>query len=194
MAGEGGWPNASPLLSGIFGSLQQAAINRLSTADTWAQLRLDAGSWAWASSGKGPPPPDSELIESGQQILAAQGVGIQQVNTYRAVANQWRTAKENLAGMDPADQLQGQAIFVPPWAQTTSGAVPSRYRVRVMWEVEPTSGDAFTTWKSYEVSSPLTSLQDLLDQAGALVGQKPTSDIPLGAQVTGAADYELEQI
>lgn len=194
MASDGGWPGASPLLSGLFGSLQQAAINRLSTADTWAQLRLDTGSWAWQMSGQGEPPSDAELIASGQQILATQGVGIQQVNTYRSIANQWRTAKENLAAMDPQDQIRGQAIFVPPWAQTTSSAVPSRYRIRVQWEVEPTVGDAFTTWGSYEVSSPLTSLQDLLDQAGALVGKKPTSNVPLGAQVTGALDYELEQI
>lgn len=194
MADAGGWPNASPLLSGLFGSLQQAAVNRLSTADTWAQLRLDTGSWAQQMSGQGEAPSDAELIAQGQQILSAQGVGIQQVNAYRSIANQWRSAKENLAAMDPADQIQGQSVFVPPWAQTTSGAVPSRYRVRVEWEVEPTVGDAFTTWGSYEVSSPLTSLQDLLDQAGALVGKKPTSNVPLGARVTGASDYELEQI
>lgn len=194
MAEDGGWPGASPLLSGLFGSLQQAAINRLSTADTWAQLRLDAGTWAWQSSGQGEMPSDAELISSGRQILSQQGVGIQQVNTYRSVAGEWRSAKENLAAMDPADQIRGQAIFVPPWAQTTSDAVPSRYRVRVQWEVEPTEGDAFSTWGSYEASSPLTSLQDLLDQAGALVGNKPTSNIPLGAEVTDALDYELEQI
>lgn len=194
MAEPGGWPGASPLLSGLWGSLQQAAVNRLNTADTWAQLRLDAGSWAFQMSGQGEPPSDAELIKSGQQILAAQGVGIQQVNTYRALANQWRTAKENLAAMDPADQIRGQDIFVPPWAQTTSGAVPSRYRVRVQWEVQPTSGEAFTTWGSYETSSPLASLEDVLAQAGALVGKKPTSNVPLGAEVTGATGYELEQI
>lgn len=194
MAESGGWPNASPLLSGLFGSLQQAAVNHLSTADTWAQLRLDTGSWAQQMSGTGEDLSDAELIAKGQQILSAQGVGIQQVNTYRALANQWRSAKENLLAMDPADQIRGQSIFVPPWAQTTSSAVPSRYRVRVQWEVEPTVGDSFTTWGSYEVSSPLTSLEDLLDQAGALVGKKPTSNVPLGATVTRAADYELEQI
>jgi len=194
VAGQGGWPYASPLLSGLFGSLQQAAINRLSTAATWAQLRLDTGSWAWQASGQGELPSNDELIAQGQQILSAQGVGIQQVNAYRAIANQWRTAKQNLAALDPADQITGSAIFVPPWAQTTSGNVPSRYRLRVQWEVEPSSGDAFTTWGSYEVSSPLTSLQDLLDQAGGLVGRKPTSNIPLGATVSSAVDYELEQI
>lgn len=194
MAGGGDWLNASPLLSGLFGSLQQAATNHLSTADLWAQLRLDTGSWQAQMAGTGEELSDQELIANGAKILSQQGVGIQQVNTYRALANQWRTAKDNLLAMDPADQIRGQAIFVPPWAQTTSSAVPSRYRVRVQWEVEPTVGDAFTTWGAYEVSSPLTSLNDLLDQAGQLVGKKPTSNVPLGAIVKGASDYELEQI
>lgn len=194
MAEHGGWPHASPLLSGLFGSLQQAAINRASTAETWRQLRLSAGEWAWQTSGQTERPDDATLEANGQAILRAQGVGIQEVNAYRKVANEWRSAKEQLHGTSPDDQLTAREIFQPPWSQTANAPVPDRYRVRVQWEVSPQSGDAFTTWGSYELDSPLTSLSDLLDQAGQLVGKKPTSGIPLGAVVKGASDYELEQI
>lgn len=184
----------NPLLSSLFGSLQSAATNHLPTADVWASLRRAAGTWAWNTAGKGELPDNATLEANGAQILSQRGVGIQEVNRYRALANEWRSAKESLHRIGREDQIRAEGVFQPPWAQTTSSAVPSRYRVRVQWEVEPLEGDPFRMWGAYETSSPLTSLQDLLDQAGALVGKKPTSDLPLGAKVTGAADYELEQI
>lgn len=194
MASEGGWLNASPLLSGLFGSLQQAAVNHLPTQDLWTQLRVNAATWQWQTTGQGELPSQEVLEQQGRSILSEQGVGIQQVNTYRALANQWASAKDALHAGDPASQVNGEQIFTPPWAQTTSDAVPSRYRVRVNWEVTPTSGDPYSTWGAYEASDPLTSIQDVLDQAGSLVGKKPTSNVPLGSQVTGVSDYELEQI
>lgn len=194
MAGEGGWLNASPLLSGLFGSLQQAAQAHQTTQDLWTNLRVQAATWQWQSTGQGELPSQAVLEEQGRSILSEQGVGIQQVNTYRALANQWANAKANLGAANPADQIRGGSIFVPPWAQTTGDAVPSRYRVRVQWEVTPEGGDPFNTWGTYETGDPLTSLQDVLDRAGSLVGKKPTSNVPLGAQVSGVSDYELEQI
>jgi len=184
----------SPLLSGLFGAFQSAAGQRQDTASLWSTLRVNAATWEWQSQGLGELPSDQELEARGAQILHEQGVGIQQVNAYRALANQWRSAKQNLADAGESDQIMADQIFRPPWAQTTAGGVPDRYRVRVQWQVEPVEGDAFTTWGSYEIDSPLTSLSDILDQAGGLVGNKPTSDIPAGAQVTGATDFELEQI
>ena len=184
----------NPLLSGLFGTLQTSAAGRLSTEGTWAALRRAAGTWAWQTAGRGELPDNATLEANGAEVLSRQGVGIQEVNRYRAMANQWRTAKERLHASGPQDQIRGEGIFQPPWAQTTDSAEPARYRVRVQWEVTPMSGDPFHTWGAYEVSSPLTSLQDLLDQAGALVGKKPTSATPLGATVTGVNDYELEQI
>lgn len=194
MAEDGGWPSANPLLSGLFGSLQQSVLARASTAEVWSGLRTAAATWAWQTSGQGELPDQATLEAQGADILRAQGVGIQEVNAYRSVANQWRTAKENLQGLDAGEQITGQAIFTPPWAQTSEAATLPRYRVRVNWEVSPSQGDAFTTWGSYETSDVLTSLSDLLDQAGQLAGKKPTSGIPLGAMVTGVRDYELEQI
>lgn len=191
----GPWEESSnPLLSGLFGILQQAAEQHLDTATLWSSLRQAAGTWQWQAQGGGELPPPEQLEETGRGILQRQGVGIQEVNTYRALAGQWRTAKQQLHDLGETDQVTAGGIFTPPWSQTFTGATPSRYRVRVQWNVEPLEGDAFTTWGSYELDSPLTSLGDILDQAGALVGTKPSSDMPLGALVTGAADYELEQI
>jgi hypothetical protein len=194
VASDGGWPNASPILSGLFGSLQQAAQNHLPTSDLWSTLRIQAATWQHQTTGQGDLPADDVLEQQGRSILASQGVGIQQVNTYRAVANQWLSARSALAAASPTDQIRADQIFTPPWAQTTSDAVPSRYRVRVNWEITPNGGDPFNKWGAYETSNPLTTIQDVLDQASALVGKKPTSDVPLGAQVSGISDYELEQI
>lgn len=194
MAGQGGWPSANPLLSGLFGVLQSAAASRTDTAGTWAALRQAAGTWAWQSQGLGELPDDATLQANGADILRAQGVGIQQVNAYRQVANQWRTAHENLAGAEGSDQIRGSQIFRPPWSQTATGPLPDRYRIKVQWEVTPQTGDPFSMWASYELDSPLTSLDDLLAQAGQVSARKPTSALPLGASITGVTDYDLEQI
>lgn len=187
-------PLSNPLLRGLFGAFQSSAAAGQSTAEVWRQLRVAAGSQAWRISGRGPTPPDSVLEANGTEILRARGVGIQEVNAFRAVAGQWRLAKQNLANATRDEQIKASQLFTPPWARTTQLGADARYRVRVQWEVQPLTGDPFRTWGTYELSSPLTSLGDLLDQAGALVGRKPGSDIPLGATVNGAVDYELSQI
>lgn len=194
MAADPKGPLSSPLLRGLFGAFQSSAAAGQSTAEVWRQLRVAAGAQAFRIAGRGEQPPDSVLEASGQKILQAQGVSVQDVNQFRAVAGQWRAAKQNLLAATRDEQLTAGGIFAPPWARTTQLGVDARYRVRVQWEVQPLSGDPFRTWGTYEVSSPLTSLGDLLDQAGALVGRKPGSDIPLGATVNGAVDYELSQI
>lgn len=139
-------------------------------------------------------PDDATLEANGAEVLRSQGVGIQEVNRYRAVANDWRTARQRLHRAGTADQVRGDAIFTPPWAKSGTDAVPSRYRVKVAWNVQPLTGDPFTVWGSYELDAPVTSIEDILGDAGQLAGKKPTSAIPLGGTITGAADYELEQI
>lgn len=187
-------PLSNPLLRGLFGAFQSSAAAGQSTAEVWRQLRVAAGAQAFRITGRGPTPPDSVLEASGAQILSARGVGIREVNQFRALAGEWRLAKQNLLTGGREGQLRASQIFTPPWARTTQLGADARYRIRVQWEVQPLTGDPFRTWGTYELSSPLTSLGDLLDQAGALVGRKPGSDIPLGATVNGAVDYELSQI
>lgn len=194
MASQGGWPGANPLLSGLFGGFQELSASRANTQDTWTQMRINAATWEWQSTGQGELPDNATLEARGADILSQQGVNAINFGQYRGIANNWRSAKDNLHDTDPADQIRGTSIFTPPWAQTTSDAVPSRYRARVQWEVTPTSGDPYSTWGTYETTDPLTSIQDVLDRAGSLAGKKPTSNVPLGAQVSGVSDYELEQI
>lgn len=194
MAEQEGWPGANPLLSSLFGVFQSNAAERVDTAGTWAALRQAAGTWAWQSQGLGELPSDAVLQANGAEILRKQGVGIREVNTYRRVANEWRSAHEALLNSTGTEQLQAEHIFVPPWSQTALGAAESRYRVKVQWEVTPQAGDPFNMWASYETQSPLTSLDDLLAQAGQLSAKKPTSALPLGASITGVTDYNLEQI
>lgn len=187
-------PRDNPLLSGLFGVLQSAASARQDTASTWQALRQAAGTWAWQSQGLGELPDMATLEANGAQILRDRGVGIQEVNTYRQLAGQWRTAHENLRGVEGNEQISASEIFRPPWSQTADSAAPARYRIRVQWEVTPQTGEPFNMWASYELDSPLTSLDDLLAQAGQLSGRKPTSALPLGASFTGVTDYDLEQI
>lgn len=188
------WPNNSPLLSGLFGVLQSTSAAFTDTAGTWSALRQAAGAWQWQSQGLGPLPDGDVLESNGQEILRSQGVGIQQVNTYRAIANSWRSAKANLHAQDLDEQIRATSIFQPPWAQTAATGVPSRYRARIEWEVTPQDGDPFFTWGTYELDSPITTMNDVLAQANGLVARKPTSNMPLGAQVTDVNDYEIEQI
>lgn len=194
MAAQGGWPGANPLLSALFGGFQQQATNHANTQDAWTQQRIAAATWEAQSTGQGELPDNATLEARGSQLLSEQGVNAINFGQYRGIANQWRTAKDALLAGDPRDQIRANSIFTPPWAQTTSDAVPSRYRVRVEWEVTPSSGDPFSTWGTYETGDPLTSIQDVLDRAGSVAGKKPTSNVPLGAQISGVSDYELEQI
>ena len=191
----GSWgDNDRPLLSGLFGVFQSAGAARQSTADLWSTLRVAAATWQFQAQGGGDLPTATELEATGAQILKDQGIGIQQVNTYRALSNQWRTAKGNLTGAELDQQITSQMIFQPPWARTTDTAVPSRYRIRMQFTAEDGGGTEFTTWGTFELQDPLTSIGDALNQATALVGKKPTSDTPIGATVTGVNDYEIEQI
>ena len=194
MPGPGDWQGSSPLLSSLFGAFQTGAGQKLDTASVWKSLRVTAGQVQYRISGSYEPITEDQLEANGAQILRQQGIGIQDVNTYRKLAGQWRAAKDNLQALDPDSQIRATEIFRPPWAQTDDPSVPSRYRIRVNWEITPAAGDVFTSWASYEVTAPITSIADALEQAGKLVAKQPTSDTPPGASVTGVADYEIEQV
>lgn len=188
----GAWEN--PLLSGSFGVFQSEAAARASTQDIWRSLRVNAATWQWQAQGGGELPPPSVLEEQGRRILSEQGVTIQHVNQYRRVAGEWRQARERLDRLGESEQITAGEIWQPPWAQTTGAQAPSRYRVRVQWQIEHPSGELRTMWGSYELESPLTSMSDVVDQARGLAGKKPTSDMPLGSKITDVVDYELEQV
>lgn len=194
MSGNALGGNENPLLNGSFGVFQSAAGQATDTAGVWKALRVNAATWQYQSQGGGELPPIEELEAQGAQILSRAGVGIQQVNAYRNLAGQWASAKRNLQTSSDSDQVMRSAIFQPPWATTNQSGVTPRYRIKVQWQVETNAGDVLSTWGTYELDSPLTSIGDALAQASQMVGKKPTSDTPIGASVTDINDYEIEQI
>lgn len=173
---------------------RSAAGARASTAGLWSALRVNAATWQWQAQGGGELPSQAELEATGAEILSQQGVGIQNVNAYRAIAGAARAAHDSLQSLDLNAQLTSKQIFVPPWAKTTSDAVASRYSIRVLWNVTPAEGEVFSKWSTYEVTSPLTTMADILDQANALAKTVPTSDQIATANQLEAGDYELQQI
>lgn len=194
MADDEGPQGPDWLLRGAFGSLQQAAAQSLGTAGVWDALRRTVGQWSYQTQGIGSQPSDTELLDAGRKILSAQGVGIQQVNQYRGLAGEWRGAHETLLNLDPDEQIRGSSIFQPPWAITAADGVDNRYQFRVKWQITPVEGDPFVKWSTYEVDNPLTTVADLLDQAGTKAAGDRYLYLLSGGSAPEATDYELEQL
>lgn len=187
-------PNQNPLLSGMFGSFQRGAAEHETTTAIWERLRQNAGEWEQSVSGRGGTPTISELQEAGREVLAEQGVGALQVNEYRRVAGEWLGAKERLEALGREQQVTASAIFRPPWAQTASGAVPEAFKARVQWQITPTSGEAFTKWSTYELTSPLLTTGDVIDQATAAMENDRYLMLLSGGAPPTAENLEIEQI
>lgn len=174
--------------------LQSEAASRAGTADIWQALRINAATWQWQARGGGPLPSLAELEATGRQILSEQGVTIQHVNAYRRIAGEWRQSRERLQRLQSDQQITAGEIWQPPWAKTAGADVPARYQVRVQWQITLPTGEMQAMRGTYEIQSPLTSLNDVIDQARGLAGRKPTSDMPLGSKITDVIDYEIAQI
>lgn len=192
--GGGGFSGASALLSGLFGSFQNSIQAHASTADLWSDLRTNAATWYYQAQGGGETPTEDELQETGRRILSEQGVGIQQVNQYRALSNQWATAKRNLQEGNGDDQVTANQIFRPPWATSADSAVPDRYRIRVRWDSTGVDGNPVNQWSSYELTAPVGSINDALDQAGDKVAGDQYLQLLAGTTPLEVGDYEIEQI
>lgn len=194
MAGAQDWEGFHRLLNGAFGTLQQAAAQRMDTAAIWQRLRVTTGTTFYQSQGIPLPATDQEIEERGRQILSEQGVGVRQVNAYRGLAGQWLRAKQSLQQLGSEQVVLPQDIFVPPWARTATGEVPSRYRMRVQWNLVDDLGRPSTAWGTYELQSPLTTVGDALAASQNLAGLQPTSDIPPGSVISGVQDFQIEQV
>jgi len=194
MAEPEAWQGRNPLLSGLFGAFQAGAAGRLDTASIWQSLRQAAGSWQLQATGELQNATMDEIDATGREVLSAQGVNAAGVSTYRGIAGQWLAAKTRLQGLDQDQQITAREIFTPPWSTTAGAATPDRYRIRANWEITTPDGTVLNQWGSYELTTPLTNLTDVLAQAQAQAGTIPNSDWPVGGVVTGINDYELEQI
>lgn len=194
MAGQGGSPQGDRLLAGLFGTFQSTIQNQVSTADLWSALRVNAATWFYQAGGGGPLPPAADLEAQGARILSQQGVGIQQVNQYRALSNQWNQAKQSLQALDENEQLTARNIFRPPWATSGKSGVEPQYRARILWQVTDPQGNPFQVRGTYQLQAPLTNIADVISQARALVGTEPGSDTPVGSVFGDPADIEIEQV
>lgn len=194
MSDEIGAATDSPLLRGLFGVFQTGASEHRSTADIWSDLRQAAGTWQFQAQGVEQPYDPRELEAAGRSILSAQGINAATVSTFRGVAGSWLGSRESLAQRAPGEQVTASDIFTPPWSQTADASVPSRYRIRTNWQVEPAAGDVFTRWKADELDGPISDIDGVLAQA------EPTPDTNSGRQLLSGGgpptliDYEIEQI
>ena len=191
----GPWSDSqNPLLSGLFGTFQEGAAAGADTASIWSSLRQAAANWWYATNGLPPSASLSVMESTGASILSEQGVTIFNVNTYRQVAGSWAQAKANLLALNPADQITGEAIFTPPWSRTADALVPDRYRIRVQWTWSPEGQAPTSQWASYELTGPISSLNNALGQATQLA-QRSLYWVQLtNTSTPEATDYEIEQI
>lgn len=194
MAEGGGDPADSPLARGLFGVFQAGAQARVGTAQIWSDLRTAAAAWQFQAQGKAQPYDPAELESAGRQILSAQGVGLQTVNTFRALSGSWLSAKQRLAGVDTTAQITAREIFRPPWATTVGESVPSRYRIRSRWQVTTTTGESFNVWKTDELTGALTSKGDALAQALPPKTGSPAVLTSMGDDPPVMIDSSIEQV
>ena len=187
-------PYQNDLAQGLFGSFQAAAAAHEGTAEVWQRLREAVGSWEWTTSGRGGTPTADELRATGAELLSANGVDALTVGAYRKVAGEWLAARERLSTLGPESQIDSRAIFRPPWAETGSAGVPEQYRARVQWQITPTSGEPFTKWSTYALTSPLLGIGDTIDQATAAMESDAYLMLLSGGAPPTAENLEVELI
>jgi len=190
------WPNnPDSVLRGMLGNLVSAAESGgRGAANMWSAIHSAANDWAsgvLAVTNPTPPTPE-EISAKAQQLIGH--ITIQDVNRYSHTVGEFLRARANLASLGPQEQITGNAVFNPPWARTTgNAAVPTRYRIRVLRSI---TVKGFTSinreeWASYEVTGPLTSAADALNQANSLFSQ---SDYNSRASINSILDYTIEAI
>jgi hypothetical protein len=188
------WYTDAPGLRAVFPSIVQAASEGQTTAQVWQTIRssADEASAAQLSIQLGRAPTAEEVAESSSFLL--RGVGIQQVNGARAAAGQMVAAHAALSGADPDAQITADMVGVPPWSITSNAAgVQTQYRIHVQREIVVHGFTAITRqeWASYNLSGPITSIADALDQANSLFG---AADYNRNVDINQILDYSIETV
>ena len=190
------WPNdPDGVLRGLFGNLVAGAESGgRGAANMWSSLRTAATDWATgvlSVTSAEPPTPDAVAAKVHQLIGH---VTIQDMNRYTAKVGEYLRAKSNLAQLGESNQITGAEIFTPPWATTANNpAIPTRYRIRVLRSI---TVRGFThiqreEWATYEITSPLTSVGDALQQANTLFSM---ADYNARASINEILDYSIEVV
>ena len=188
------WPNnPDSVLRGLWGSLVNGAASGRGAANMWQSLREGAYSWAEGilSVTSATVPTEAEIQAKGAELIGH--VTILDMNRYTKLAGEFLRARENLQALGPNDQITGNAVFTPPWSQTAGNpAVPTRYRIRVLRSLTYRGINVTTQkWSTYEITSPITSTADALDQANSLFNG---ADYNRSAGINAILDYSIEAI
>lgn len=188
------WPNnPDSVLRGLWGSLLSGAASGRGAANMWQSLR--EGAYTWASSilsvTSATEPTEAEIQAKGRELIGH--VTIQDMNRYTKLAGEFLRAKANLQSLGPNDQITGDSVFTPPWSQTAGNpAIPTRYRIRVLRSITYRGINVSTSkWSTYEITSPLTSVNDALTQANSLF---TGADYNRSAGINAILDYSIEAI
>lgn len=186
--------DADTVLRGLFGNLVAAASDGLGAQNMWNALRSGAQNWAASVlSVTSPEPPTQEEINAAAQGLI-QHVTVTDMNRYASLAGQYINAKNTLAALGTGDQITGEAIFNPPWANTADNpAIPTRFRIRVLRDITVHGFTAVQRqeWSTYELSGALTTLDSALNQANQLFSQ---ADYNARADINAVLDYSIETV
>ena len=186
--------NKDSVLRGLFGTFTAAAEAGMGTAEVWSSLRSAATDWATSvvSVTAGAAGYDEAVSTAAQTLL--QGVTIQDVNTYRAIAGAAVRAKNNLQSAAGTEQIVGTSIFQAPWSVTGDNpAIPTRYRLRVLRNI---TVKGFTQverneWASYDLGINITSVDDAIKMANDAFNRE---DYNKTASINSVLDYSLEVV
>ena len=165
--------NSDAVMRGMFGNLLSGAANGRDAANMWQSLREGAYSWAenYLTLTGTTKPTEEQIQAKGQDLIGH--VTIMDMNRYVKLAGEAISAKNALHAMQPGTQIEGNAIWRPPWA--TSGGTDGRfekYRIEIQRSITYRGINVTTTkWSSYEITSPLTTVEDALAQADSLFQQ-----------------------
>jgi len=191
----GNWTSdPDAVLRGLWGNLVSAAEGGRSASNMWTALRSGAYDWARGLlSVTSVTAPTEEEIQTQASALIGH-VTIMDMNRYAKLAGEYLKARQNLKSLGETDQITGNAVFSPPWAKTIGNpAVPTRYRIRVLRSINVrgfTSIDR-QEWSTYEITSPLTSVADALQQANTLFAQ---ADYNARASINEILNYTIEAV
>lgn len=182
------------LAVGLFGTFQQAATEGASTATIWSRLRQAVGTLPFGQQPRNAKGQFISVEENGAERLSQMGIGIQQVNTMRAAAGAWLSAKQRLNALGMHESITAQHIFRSPWSQTGIGrANPPQYRIRILRRIAAMDGmtPPSEEWATYDLGGSLGTLSQVIARSNQAYGRARYS---AGSFIDSVLQYEIEVI
>lgn len=193
MAGPAWWESL-PALRQNFGAIVSGAAQGLDTAGIWQALRDSAANQVEkVLSVTNPGGYTQADIDAGvaQQL---KGIGAADVSRARGAAGAIVRANNNLLNTARDVQLGADQYAVTPWSTTADAyGVQPQFRLRVERSIEYSGFTKIqlNEWRTYNLTGPLTTLQDALDQADSIYFQQGYSQ---RTKILGYNNYTLEVV